>query len=100
MPFMYILKCADSSYYVGSTWDLEQRIAQHNSGLAAKYTSTRVPVSLVFYEEYDRVEDAFRREKQVQGWGRAKREALIRGDVEGLRALSRSRRARSPDCPR
>ena len=100
MPFLYILRCADSSYYVGSTWDLELRLMQHQSGLAAKYTSTRLPVCLEFYEEYDRIEDAFRREKQVQGWGRAKREALIRGDVEALKTLSRSRQARSPDAPR
>ena len=94
---MYILRCSDNSYYVGSTWDLERRLIQHNSGLAAKYTSNRLPVTLEFYEEYDRIEDAFLREKQVQNWGRAKREALIRGDVEALRSLSRSRQARPPD---
>jgi len=100
MPFMYILRCSDSSYYVGSTWDLEVRLAQHQSGFAAKYTSTRLPVELLYFEEYNRVEDAFRREKQVQGWGRAKREALIRGDLEALRELSRSRQARSPGAAR
>ena len=97
MPFMYIVRCSDDSYYVGSTWDLERRLIQHNSGFAAKYTSTRCPVTLEFYEEYDRIEDAFRREKQVQGWGRAKREALMRGDVGELRKLSRSRQARPPE---
>jgi putative endonuclease len=94
---MYILRCSDDSYYVGSTWDLERRLIQHNSGFAAKYTSNRLPVTLEFYEEYDRIEDAFRREKQVQNWGRAKREALMRGEFEALRALSRSRRARPPE---
>ena len=96
MPFMYILRCSDESYYVGSTWDLGLRLIQHNSGLAAKYTSTRRPVTLEFYEEYDRIEDAFRREKQVQNWGRAKRQALIRGDFESLKCPSRSRQARPP----
>ena len=93
---MYIVRCSDDSFYVGSTWDLEPRLIQHNSGFAAKYTSTRRPVTLEFYEEYDRIEDAFRREKQVQGWGRDKREALVRGDFEELKRLNRSRQARPP----
>jgi len=88
---MYILECRDLSFYVGSTWDLERRLAQHNLGEAANYTRTRRPVRLVYAEDYDRIEDAFRREKQVQGWSHAKRQALIDGDMAELRRLSRGR---------
>ncbi|MCK6541037.1 MAG: GIY-YIG nuclease family protein, partial [Anaerolineales bacterium] len=86
---MYILKCADDSYYVGSTKNLDLRIAQHQSGKGSRYTSGRLPVELVYGEEYDRVVDAYAREKQVQNWGRAKREALISGEVELLPPLAK-----------
>lgn len=90
MPYMYILKCSDESYYVGSTWDIERRLAQHERGEAANYTRSRRPVRLVYLEEYSRIDDAFRREKQVQNWGRRKRQALIAGDDEALKRLSRA----------
>ena len=89
MAWMYILKCADGSYYVGSTKNLELRIAQHQSGKGSRYTSGRLPVELVYGEEYERVVDAYAREKQVQNWSRAKREALIAGKPELLPALAR-----------
>ena len=89
MAWMYILECCDSSYYVGSTRNLEQRILQHKQGLGAKYTSNRLPVKLVYGEEYDRVADAYAREKQLQGWRRAKREALINGDPGSLPELAK-----------
>ena len=91
MPWMYILECADGSYYVGSTKDLERRISEHQEGLGAKYTSRRLPVKLVYGEEYERVADAYYREKQVQGWTRAKREALIKGEYETLPALAKKK---------
>jgi len=87
---MYILLCGDNTYYVGSTWDLESRVESHASGTGSEYTRRRRPVRLVYCEEYARVEDAFRREMQVQNWSRAKREALIRGDVEALKRASAS----------
>jgi putative endonuclease len=89
MAWMYILECADGSYYVGSTKDLDLRLSQHQEGLGARYTSKRLPVKLVYGEEYDRIDDAFYREKQVQGWRRAKREALINGDPDLLPALAK-----------
>ena len=89
MAWMYILECADESYYVGSTKNLERRIYEHQQGLGAKYTSVRLPVKLVYGEEYDRVSDAYAREKQVQGWRRSKREALINGNPELLPALAK-----------
>ena len=89
MAWMYILECADGSYYVGSKKDIERRLWEHQSGLGAKYTSRRLPVKLVYSEEYERVADAFAREKQVQNWGRAKREALIKGEYENLPLLAK-----------
>ena len=88
MPFMYILECSDRSLYVGSTWDIDRRLAQHNDGEGAEYTRNRLPVRLLYAEEYARVEDAFLREKQVQRWGRAKRLALVKGELGTLRQLS------------
>jgi len=90
MPFTYILRCADDSYYVGSTLHLEQRLWEHNSpDQGAVYTRKRRPVVLVWSAEFTSVAEAFTFEKQVQGWGRAKREALIRGDLDQIPALSR-----------
>ena len=91
MAWMYILKCADGSYYVGSTKNLDLRIAQHQSGKGSRYTSGRLPVELVYAEEYDRVVDAYAREKQVQNWSRAKREALINGTQEILPPLAKKK---------
>jgi putative endonuclease len=89
MPFIYILECSDGSYYVGSTKDLEHRLWQHQHGQGGRYTSRRLPVTLVYYEEYERIDEAYFREKQVQGWRREKREALIRGEAESLPGLSK-----------
>ena len=86
---MYILECSDGSYYVGSTKDLEYRLSEHQAGKGAKYTSKRLPIKLVFSEEYERVVEAYTREKQVQNWSRAKREALIHGRAEILPALGK-----------
>lgn len=85
---MYILECSDGSYYTGSTKDIEKRLQEHQDGLGANHTKKRLPVTLVYYEKYDRIDTAFYREKQVQGWNRAKKEALIRGEVESLPELS------------
>jgi putative endonuclease len=89
MAWMYILQCSDDSYYVGSTKNLKLRFTQHQSGKGSKYTSGRLPVQLVYCEEYDRVSDAFYREKQIQGWTRRKREALINGSPNLLPALAK-----------
>ena len=89
MPWMYILQCCDGSYYTGSTNNLELRLAQHSQGKGSKYTARRLPVKLVYSAEFDSLLEAYEAEKQVQGWGRAKREALIRGDYDALPGLSR-----------
>ena len=89
MAWMYILECCDGSYYIGSTKNLELRFLQHQSGKGSRYTSGRLPVELVYCEEYERVTDAYNREKQVQGWTRRKREALIHGTPELLPLLAK-----------
>lgn len=87
---MYILLCSDGSYYIGSTKNLQLRIEQHQSGEGANHTKKHLPVQLVYYEEYDRIDHAFEREKQIQKWRRKKKEALINGDFEELHILARN----------
>jgi predicted GIY-YIG superfamily endonuclease len=87
--YLYILLCADSSYYVGTTRDsLERRIAEHEAGTFSGYTARRRPVKLVFHQYFDRIEDAIAAERQVKGWRRDNKEALIRGDFAALPALA------------
>ncbi len=81
---MYILKCSDGSYYTGSTINLERRLREHQNGKGANYTKKHLPVELVYFEEYARIDEAFYREKQVQGWSRKKKEALIEGKYNKL----------------
>ncbi len=90
--YMYILKCADGSYYTGSTKNLEKRLIEHQSGEGSFYTKKRLPVTLVYFEEFQRIDEAFYREKQVQGWSRKKKEALINGEYEKLPELSKSKK--------
>ena len=85
---MSILQCCDDSYYTGSTNNLELRLAQHQSGEGANHTKKHLPVRLVYFEEYPRIDTAFYREKQVQGWSRKKKEALIKGMHEELHRLA------------
>jgi putative endonuclease len=96
MPYVYILRCSDGSYYVGSTFNLERRLWQHNKSdkEGAAYTRRRRPVELVWSGWYDSVRDAYMMEKQIQGWRRDKREALIHGRYDLLPEL-----AASPDPP-
>ena len=89
-----MLECADGSYYTGSTTDLEKRLLQHQAGMGAKHTRNRLPVKLVYFEEFDRIDAAFHREKQIQGWSRKKKEALINEAIDELVQLSNQ-----PPCP-
>ncbi len=86
--WMYIVQCADGSYYTGSASNIELRLQQHQNGEGARHTRKRLPVTLAYYEEYSRIDEAFLREKQVQGWSRKKKEALINGSTELLPKLS------------
>jgi len=86
--YMYILKCNDNTYYTGSTKNLERRLSQHQNGEGANYTKKRLPVKLIYFEEYNRIDEAFYREKQVQGWSRKKKEAIIDKYYEKLNLLA------------
>jgi putative endonuclease len=88
--YMYILQCSNGQYYTGSTIDLERRLAQHQNGEGANFTKKHLPVKLVYYEVFQRIEEAFYREKQVQGWSRKKKEALINGEFGKLPQLSKN----------
>jgi len=86
--YMYILECANGKYYTGSTKDLLRRFSEHQDGKGANFTSKHLPVKLVYYEEFDRIDKAFYREKQVQGWTRKKKDALIGKDIQTLHNLA------------
>lgn len=92
MPYVYILECADKSYYTGSTKDINKRIWEHQNGLGANYTKKRLPVKLVYSEAFDRIDDAFYREKQIQGWSRANKKALIERNFDKLPELSKKKK--------
>ena len=98
--YMYILKCSNDSYYTGSTKDLDRRLKQHQAGEGANHTKKHLPVELIYFEEFERIDWAFNREKQVQGWGRKKKEALISGDFESLSPLSIAYRDKGRDFER
>lgn len=86
--YLYILRCADERYYVGTTRStLEKRVAEHQAGHFDGFTKSRRPVALVFHQEFDRITDAA--ERQVKGWRRAEKEALIRGDFAALKQLAK-----------
>ena len=90
--YLYILRCADGSYYVGTARkELEARVAEHNAAHFGGYTATRRPVTLVYAEWFERITDAIAAERQVKGWSRVKKEALIRGDFAGLQKLAKRR---------
>ncbi|VXB33278.1 GIY-YIG nuclease family protein [Aeromicrobium sp. 9AM] len=77
MGYFYILLCADGTFYVGSTRNLVRRLWEHREGLGAEYTRTRLPVQVLYFEEYERVSEAWGRERTVHGWTRSKKKKLI-----------------------
>jgi putative endonuclease len=93
---VYILLCSDGSYYTGITRrDVEERVSEHTQGLDPTcYTFARRPISIVFAASFERVDEAVSFERQIKGWSRAKKEALIRGEYETLPALAARRKKR------
>ena len=91
MHYVYILQCCDGSYYVGLTQDVAERLAVHNSGEGPIFTARRLPVRLIYQEPFDTLDKAVRREKQLKGWSRAKKEALISGNLKLLSDLAACR---------
>ncbi len=98
--FLYILRCSDGSFYIGTTrTTLEIRIAQHNSGAFGGYTATRLPVKLVFSQWFDNITDAIENERKLKKWTRAKKEAFVRGDFATFQQLAARRTQHSPGSP-
>lgn len=93
--FTYILRCADGTFYVGSTKDLAWR----NAGFGSAYTRRRLPVELAWCEEFARIDDAFAWEKRIQGWSHNKREAFILGGLDAVRGWSARHRRRGDTSP-
>lgn len=89
---VYILRCANEQYYVGSTTDLEMRLKQHQGGYGCHFTKAHLPFELIYTEEYPTIEQAYKRERQLHGWSRAKKEALISGNIELLKQLSNNKK--------
>jgi putative endonuclease len=87
---LYILLCADGSYYTGVTRRaVEERVSEHAQGLLPGYTFTRRPLKLVFSEPYERIDEAIAAERRIKGWSRAKKEAYMRGDFASLVTLAK-----------
>ena len=89
MGYFYILECSDGTYYSGSTKYLIKRMIQHQSGEGANYTKKRLPVKLVFFEIFERIGEAFQREKEVQRWSHKKKKALIEYNKDALIKLAK-----------
>jgi len=93
MPaWVYILKCSDGSYYAGSTTNLERRLWEHQNSFYKGYTSSRLPVELVWAIDFPTEHDAFLFERQVKGWTRAKKETLIRNDWDEIHTIVKTER--------
>jgi putative endonuclease len=94
--YVYMLRCADGSFYVGSATgdDLSLRMAQHQTGAYPGYTARRRPVTLVWSQHFDRIVDAIAAERQIKGWSRRKKEALIIDDWDRIRRLAKRRSAK------
>ena len=99
--FVYMLRCADGSYYVGIATgdDLSRRVAEHQSAAYPGYTQSRRPVTLIRSEHFDRITDAIATERKLKGWSRAKKEALIERDWAAVQRLSRRRAGRTKPKP-
>lgn len=87
MHYVYILRCADGGLYIGETRDLERRVTRHNEGVGCRFTRSRCPVELVYAESHADRLSAMARERQLKRWTRAKKEALIAGDLALLKRL-------------
>ena len=85
---LYMVRCRDKSLYVGITTDIEKRITYHNTSRGAKYTRSHSPVTLVYRERFLTKSEALKREIQIKKWSKAKKEALVSGDLKELVRLS------------
>ena len=86
--FMYMLECNDGSYYIGHTDDIDKRIVEHTQGKINGYTKKRLPVKIVYVQDFMTRDEAINAERQIKGWSRKKKEALLRDDWEKIKELS------------
>lgn len=93
--FVYILRCSDKTFYTGSTKDLDNRIKEHQAGFGANYTKKRLPVELIYFEEFERIDKAFKREKQIQKWSHSKKRALVEKNTNQLKEYASCKNATS-----
>lgn len=90
--WVYILKCSDNSYYTGCTNELQKRISEHKNRVYSNYTAVRLPIELVYSQEFSDIHDAINAERQIKNWSRKKKEALINSDFDLLRELAKCRK--------
>lgn len=90
--FVYILKCSDDSYYIGRTHDIEKRLAEHRAGIGSEHTAKRLPIVCVFLQEFGCEKEAYALERQIKGWSRKKKEALIEGNWNEIIKLSNTKK--------
>ena len=93
--WFYILKCSDNSFYCGCTTDLENRINEHKFGIFKGYTSARLPIDLVYFQEFSNINDAINAERQIKKWSRKKKEALFTRDWPLISQLAKSNKSGS-----
>ena len=95
--FVYMLRCADGSYYVGSARgeSLDKRMGEHQSGTLGGYTASRRPVELIYAEQFQFITDAIAAERRIKGWSRAKKQALVEGDWDRIQRLAKRAGTRS-----
>ena len=96
--WVYILNCADNSYYTGHTDDFDLRMAKHNEGKIDGYTASRLPVALAFAEQFTTRLEALEMERRIKGWSRKKKEAMMRGDWKEVQRLAWGTRNPLPEC--
>ena len=97
--WVYILRCADGSYYTGHTHNIEKRLNEHANGKASEWTRHRLPIELVFQQEIPDENSAFQAERQIKNWSRAKKEAMIAGDSDLLKWLAKKPKYRTSKPP-
>ena len=95
MGYVYMLQCVDGTLYIGSTINLDQRLAQHQAGMGSEYTKRRLPVELFWSGEFDRIDEAFAWEKRLQGWSHSKRVAFAEGGLDAVIGWSARERKRA-----
>lgn len=86
--YTYILRCSDGTFYAGSTRNLDNRFEAHAQGLGSNYTARRLPVEMVWFAQFDRIDEAFALEKRIQGWSHSKRLAFIEGGFDAIKGWS------------